>query len=261
MRCRDSQLTSYVLFFWALVFALLVVYFETGCSSLGVQNPLQDNSYYINDMNLSINGVACNGACKAPKTDQATYVLKISTPDTVDQIVVSTCVRTDIPIPDQLGSSRKGYTYLYTPGFLEHDPGCNLAISGYMKDKGIITSAVIVFDNARYQLDAGISCNAQADYGTTGTAICQAMQGQRMMVWFQQKVKLSDRKIIKGLESPGETADDRRCQIKKPIDGMNWKIDIPDKECNYVFETIDEPYKRFLLFTIGAEKIPIRSDE
>lgn len=242
-----------------LLWYTILLFMFAGCSVLQTQQPLQDNALYnLNDMEMQINGAACKGVCKVSKADS--YTIKITTREEIDQIVISTCVRTDIPKPDDLGSRRKGYTYIYRPGLLEKDPGCNLSISGYIKDKGKSANGLIVFDNERYALSAGLSCNGSPDYGSVGTAICQAMQGQRMMIWFTRKVRLSARKIIKPQDVASETAEDRRCQINPSADGLTWKVTLASRECNYLFETIEQPYTQFLLYTVGAEKIPIRGD-
>lgn len=254
---RPSVGFPWILF---LFLCAVILFLCSGCSSM--QTPLNDNNaYYVNDMTMVVNGVPCNGVCKATKAKQGNdYTIQISTADTIHQIVISSCARTDLPAPSSIGSKRKGYLYIYRPGALERDPGCNLAISGYSKDKGVISSGLIVFDNPKFTLHAGVSCNGRPDYEASGTAICQAMKGQRAMVWFAKKVRLSPRKILKPSPIESETEEDRRCQINQSPDGITWKFILPSRECNYLFESASPPYTQFLLYTIGAEKISIKAD-
>lgn len=241
---------------------LLIFSVLTACSTLQTQTPLPDNNvYYLNDLSMTINGVLCIGVCKPAKADS--YAIKIQTGSDIDQLIVSSCARTVTPNPEDLGNKKKGYSYIYTPGLLERDAGCKLSIGSYNRDKGKISSGIIAFDNGKWTLSAGISCNGSPDYGATGTAICQAIYGQRMAVWFQRKVRLSPSKILDAIVSDDKSTSrpvDERCAVKNSVDGRMWKFELPIRECGFLFETVDAPYEQFFLNTIGAEKVPIRGE-
>lgn len=249
------------LFTWVIILTLCICLLSS-CSSLRVQDEVQDNeTYYANDMFLTINGVVCRGVCKAPAAAPGSpYNIRIIAEDSIDQVVVSTCARTELPVPETLGNKKKGYTFVYKQGVLEKDAGCNLSIAGYIKDKGKATSALVVFDNEKFKVKAGVSCNGIPDYWSVGTGICQAMTGQRMLLAFDQEMKISERKLKKSVDVVGDTAEDLRCQIERSSDGKVWRISLPKRECNFLFETAKSPYQQYLLHTVGAEKIQIRGN-
>lgn len=261
---RAKGLDYFLGFLVALVIGVWAIVFLGGCSTIkasGDTFALPDqNVYYYNDMNLSVNGTPCYapGICTAKRA--TSYAIKIETKEEVDQIVVSTLKRTDTPAPDSIGKKKKGYVYTYTPGAIEKEAGVKLKISGYLKDKGQTSAGVIVFEHPEFVLTSGISCNSTPDYGANGIAICQAMKGQRMLIWFPREVHVSPRKLKKAEVVATETDEDRRCQIDKPEKATHWKIVLPARECEYLFTTDKEPYQQFLLYTVGAEEMPIRSE-
>lgn len=250
---------------WMALLILVLSVLMVGCNTISAANDKgelpKSDVYYANDMRLSVNGVGCftKGVCVAKLAP--TYSIRIDSPVELDQVVMSTLKRTDTPSPDSLGKKKKGYVYNYTPGRLETDYGSELRIAGYSKDKGQLTGGILFFENEKLKLQAGVSCNATPDYGANGIAVCQAMKGQRMQIWFTRAAHTSPRKIIKVPPVSTETDEDRKCQIAPTKDGKQWTITLPGRECRFLFETDEAPYQQFLLITVGAEQVPIRLED
>ncbi len=217
----------------------------SGCSQLSVQpEQLDPKIYYNHDLEMNINGVPAIGTYVAPITDA--YAIRIEDRNEVDQVIISTCKRTEVLKKEEGGffkRNKKGFTYVYVPGLIEKTAGCRLEISGLNLKSEKNAWGVIAFKHPNYKLNkVGISCNAGPDYSADGVAICESGKGQLMQIWFQQPVRVAS-----------------KCAHDKE-EGVSFQLKIQPRECTYVFETLSAPYERFHLTLLGAEQVLARGD-
>ncbi len=238
---------SAAIFFILLIILTAMVF--TGCAT--IDKPLDPKIYYMNDMDLTVNGKKCFGVCLPDEAQK--YDIEIVSRQDMDQLVVSTCMRTwPVPTNDAGWKKKKrNFIWSYVPQEMEKAQGCSMSIWGADQDRGKHSFARIFFHNKKNTMKAGVSCNGDSDYTAVGSAACQAMQGQKMKIWFWQKVEMEASKVAK----PGEPV--MGCQVKPTVDGYSWIINLPVRECVFKFYGASE---QFLLYTIGAEDAPIRRE-
>lgn len=204
---------------------------------------LDPKIYYNHDLEMRVNNISAVGTHVAPSADA--YTIIIEDRNEVDQVIISTCKRTEVLKKEESSffKRKKGFTYIYVPGLIEKTAGCRLEIAGLNLKSEKNAWGVIAFKHPNYKLEnVGISCNSSLDYRADGTAICESGKGQLMQIWFQQSVRMASK-----CEHVQET-------------GVSFQLKLQPRECAYVFETIKAPYERFHLTLLGAEAILARGD-
>ena len=219
----------------------------SGCSTLDA--PLDPKVYYKHDMILSVNGLSAMGALVAPRADS--YKITITSQEDMDLLQITSCAR-DIDVDGAIKSGwfnpKRSYTFTYAPNSVEKQSGCILKLAGYNKKEGKHSWAFIVFQDPKFTLPSGVSCNADPDYRSDGVTVCQTLQHLVAQIWFQSRTVLSDKVL-------------ERCKIPASKDGLHYVFPVANRECVYEFMEMKAPYRRHQLITVGYESVPIRLDE
>lgn len=231
-----------------IALGLFAIFYFSGCASTVTE--MNPKIYYKHDMFITVNNVNAEGVIVAEK--RPSYRIAITSQADMDMLQITSCQR-DLSVPEAIKSGwfkqRRTYIFDYTPTVVEQEPGCMLKLAGYEKESGRHSWAFIDFEDEKHKLPAGVACNGEPEYRSDGVTVCQSLQGLYQLIWFQEKVVLSEKTL-------------ERCKIQPSQDGgIHWKFKVQNRECIYEFMEVKKPYRRHRLTTVGYEDVPIRTGE
>jgi hypothetical protein len=232
-----------VLMFAIVLWYLFAIAMLTGCNGPELMKP---DTLYRKDMTLTVNGRPYVGVGVVPNAKS--YDISLESQEDVNLMTLNSCHR-DLQFSDVITSGwfkpRRGYRFTFAPNKIESEPGCQLRIGGYNKEKGQHSWGLLVFENPLHKLDAILTCNGDADIRRDGDSICQTLKGLLQQITFEKPVKIAASKIP------------TRCTIDESKDGLTWRFKMQRDECTYVFQDI-ETKELHALKTFGYDENPVR---
>ena len=134
--------------------------------------------------------------------------------------------------------------FKFYPNRLELDPDCYFEFAAF-DEKGRHSWANFVFRHAMYKADAYMECNGHMAWEKS-KYICQGMKGTKHRIIFRE---------------PMIVASSAQCAMPKKSGKsflFTMKKGTNEGVCQYEFESIKKPVKRFKLLTLGFDAIPLR---
>ncbi len=212
----------------------LLLLFMIGCSSVGDLNVPNAGVFYKRDLEMEINGLDIDGVYVAPYAKK--YEIEGKSKHTIELLKIFSCHREYTA--EKVGRS---FEYDFYPRELELDGPCSLEIAGF-DENGQHTWAFIEFYRGE-KLQATIDCNGYT-MRKTGVSICQAREGLRQRIKFDEAVKM-------------KMASSSTCQTPFTEDGgITWQYTISPKRCLYVYYKDRSNIHRHI--TLGYEDILLR---
>lgn len=214
---------------------LIYLIITSNCSNLN--QTLDINKYYPHDIEIKVNNIKGKGIVIAPFSKK--YEIRIKAPGKLDLLQWVTCHRSKYQ--EKAGSWFSGSAayFEYEPQYKEEHDRCDMQIYGYEKVKGRHASAYVLFESAKYKVQARLHCNGSTKY-LNGVGGCSSKAGTYQQIEFGSEVK-----------SVKPMADN--CPKLPDADKIQFKL--PRGNCTYIFK---EGAKFFRLKTYGWDEPLIR---
>lgn len=200
------------------------------CTMPSIRQPISVETFYMRDIDLTVNGQHGTGILTAPKN--SSYSIIIKSQGELSFVSIKSCHReiAKEQVPN------KQYSYLYIPQEPLETDGCPLEIAGFDASGGQNSWGFIAFEDPD-GVPAHALCNDGYIQGKS--IICQAHVGLRQAIEFPEDMLVAK--------------DSLSCDYKvTPAKGKYFEFVMPDKACVLTFMSIATG-KTHKLITLGYE--------